>query len=344
MVILGVETSCDETAVAVLNGRAVTHLLSSQIDLHKKYGGIVPELACRRHIETIGPLFHELLTRASITPSQFNAIAVTVGPGLIGALLVGVSFAKSLSYALQIPLLAVHHLEGHLAAIFLEYPEVRFPAVALVVSGGHTELYRIPEEGVYQLMGKTRDDAAGEALDKGARMLGYDYPGGPVIDRLAQKGNAERFRFPIPAVEGLDFSFSGLKTALMRTVSGLKDQNDWSSLHPDIAASYQKAIVESLIRKTLSALKQVQAKSMLLVGGVAANSLLRRRMKEEAERVGVAVYIPSPEYCTDNAAMIAMAGRSHFERHDFAPLDISPQPHLELLSAPSERARPVEAT
>lgn len=329
MVILGIETSCDETAVAVLNDKEVVHRISSQIELHKAYGGIVPELACRRHMAVVGPLVNELLRTACCPLSQIDAVAVTVGPGLIGALLVGVSFAKSLAYALRVPLLPVHHLEGHIAAVFLEHTPRIYPAVALVVSGGHTNLYKVNAPGSYQLLGKTRDDAAGEAFDKGARMLGLEYPGGPMIDRLAKEGDLKRFPFRLPLPEGLDFSFSGLKTALMRTISQQGDTKTTSFIH-DIAASYQKAIVASLIQKSLAAVKQVQAKSMILVGGVAANSELRRQMKEEAERQGLALYVPSPQYCTDNAAMIAMAGLFHFERQYFAPLDINPNPHLNL--------------
>ncbi|MBI3358392.1 MAG: tRNA (adenosine(37)-N6)-threonylcarbamoyltransferase complex transferase subunit TsaD [Nitrospirae bacterium] len=330
--ILGIETSCDETAVAVINASRVTNLLSSQIDLHKPYGGIVPELACRRHIEAIGPLLNELLRRAGCALTQLDAVAVTVGPGLIGALLVGVSFAKSLSYALHIPLLAIHHLEGHISSVFLEQEDISFPAIALVVSGGHTNLYKMPKRGEYYLLGKTLDDAAGEALDKGARLLGYEYPGGPVIDRLAKQGNPI-YPFTIPhRAGGLNFSFSGVKTALRQMLQQENIKKDLPSFHADIAASYQKAIIESLVLKSLLALRQNNANSMILVGGVAANSLLRRRMQEEGERAGFSVYMPSPHYCTDNAAMIAMAGLSHLERGVFAPLDISPHPALELAS------------
>ena len=359
LVILGIETSCDETAVAVLSASAtpngplpqvslrasgvaetspisssmwqpnVVQIISSQINLHKQYGGIVPELACRRHMEVVGPLVNELLRKADCDLSEVDAVAVTVGPGLIGALLVGVSFAKALAYSLRIPLLPVHHLEGHIAAVYLEHTPPFYPVVALVVSGGHTNLYQVNAPGAYQLLGKTRDDAAGEAFDKGARMLGLAYPGGPVIDQLAKTGDPSRFPFALPLQEGLEFSFSGLKSALMRTLSR---QEDHKMILPDIAASYQRAIVESLVQKSFSALKQVKANGMILVGGVAANSELRRRMKEEAERHGVALYTPSIPYCTDNAAMIAMAGLFHFERQHFAPLDISPEPHLAVAS------------
>jgi N6-L-threonylcarbamoyladenine synthase len=334
LIILGIETSCDETAVAVLKGGEPTSLLSSQIDLHKQYGGIVPELACRRHIEAIGPLVSELLLRTECTPSQLDAVAVTSGPGLVGALLVGVSFAKGFSYALKIPLLSVHHLEGHISAVFLEHKTISFPAIALVVSGGHTSLYRMEGPGgPYRLLGKTLDDAAGEALDKGARGMGFPYPGGPIIDQLAKKGDPNRFPLPVPYRTGLNFSFSGLKTALMQLLTRLGEEAV-RSFSADIAASYQKAIVESLVHKTVSAIKQEQAKSLIVVGGVAANSLLRHRMKEESEAAGsFNLYLPSSHYCTDNAAMIAMAGLAHFEAGQFADRSLCPRPKWEL-SAP----------
>lgn len=337
MVILGIETSCDETAVAVSqDGRIIlSDLLSSQIDLHRKYGGVVPELACRRHIEVIGLLVREAIEKSGRSYEQLNAIAVTVGPGLVGALLVGVSIAKSLAYSLKIPLLGVHHLEGHISAAFIEHDNIAFPSVALVVSGGHTNLYYMPQKGRYRLLGKTIDDAAGEILDKGARMLGYSYPGGPVIDRLAQKGDPERFLFPRPyrSSSNLDFSFSGLKTSLMHTLSKIgKPPEDYISSHPDIAAGYQSAIVDTLVEKTFSAVKRENAKSVLLVGGVAANSLLRKQFALAGEHLGVAVYIPSARLCTDNGAMIAMAGRFRLAENHFASLDLNPSPNLELMN------------
>lgn len=336
MVIMGIETSCDETAVAVLqNGKDVlADLVSSQVDLHKKYGGVVPELACRRHIEVIGPLVQEAVEKSGWPLSQLDAISVTVGPGLIGALLVGVSFGKSLSYALKIPLLPVHHLEGHIAAAFIEHPRVVFPAVALVVSGGHTNLYHLSQKGHYRLLGKTIDDAAGEALDKGARMLGLGYPGGPVIDRLAEKGDPDKIPFPRPYrfSGNYDFSFSGLKTALMQVVSRNGRDLGWDdSCYSDVAAGYQTAIVECLVEKTALAVEKEKAKGIILVGGVAANTLLRRRIKEAGGRLGVETYIPSARYCTDNGAMIAMAGVLHYERGHFAPIDVSPDPNIELI-------------
>jgi len=256
-----------------------------------------------------------------------------VGPGLIGALLVGVSFAKSLAYALGKPLLPVHHLAGHISAAFIEHQDVQFPALALVVSGGHTNLYHMSQRGHYRLIGRTVDDAAGEALDKGARMLGLGYPGGPIIDRLAKKGDPSRYPFPIPYQSSShnDFSFSGLKTALKRRLYTIeetkkKDQKFIS----DIAAGFQQAVVGSLVEKTLSAAQKANVRGIILSGGVASNSLLRSRIKEEAAGYGMETSIPLPRYCTDNGAMIAMAGVPHFEQRDFAPLNLSPDPNLEL--------------
>lgn len=338
MLILSIETSCDETAVAVLeNGKdLLADLVSSQVDLHKRYGGVVPELACRRHIEVIDPLVREALDKSERTFQDLNAIAVTVGPGLIGALLVGVSLAKALSYALKIPLLPVHHLEGHIASAFIEHTDIHFPSVALVVSGGHTNLYYLSKVGEYRLLGKTIDDAAGEVLDKGARMLGYGYPGGPIIDRLARRGDPEKIPFPkpYPSSTHYDFSFSGLKTSLMQTLSRLNPGKD-SAIYPDIAAGYQMAIVNSLVEKTFSAVEKEKAKSVMLVGGVAANSLLRKKIVECAKYLGIPSYIPSVRYCTDNGAMIAMAGMIRFEKGIIAPIDLSPQPNLELVETPA---------
>lgn len=335
MIILAIESSCDETALAVLkDGKTIlSDLLSSQVDLHEKYGGVVPELACRRHIEVIGPLFKETLEKSGVPLGAVDAIAVTAGPGLVGALLVGVSFAKSLSYALGIPLLAVHHLAGHINAAFIEHPDIPFPAVALVVSGGHTNLYAMARRGSYRLIGKTIDDAAGEALDKGARMLGFGYPGGPVIDRLAQKGEIERFDFPRPyrSKNHCDFSFSGLKTALRQKLLKLDpDFMHSPQFQADISAGYQSAIVESLVEKTFQALAKEKASAVILSGGVAANSLLRKRMREEGDKRGHPVYIPSPQYCTDNAAMIAMAGAEQYVKGRFASNNLNPDPNLPL--------------
>ncbi|MBN4054478.1 tRNA (adenosine(37)-N6)-threonylcarbamoyltransferase complex transferase subunit TsaD [Nitrospira defluvii] len=336
MIIVGIETSCDETAVAVLkNDRTIlSDLLSSQIDLHEKYGGIVPELACRRHIEVIGALFNEALDRSGLLLNQIDAIAVTVGPGLIGALLVGVSFAKSLAYSLGIPFFPVHHLEGHINAVFIEHPDIEFPVVALVVSGGHTNLYYMPKQGEYRLLGKTVDDAAGEALDKGARMLGYGYPGGPIIDRLAKKGDPMKIPFPIPmrSKDHYDFSFSGLKTALRQKLTKYDalSRSD-QSFQADLAAGYQFAVVESLIEKTFLAVEREKACGLIVCGGVAANSLLRLRIKEESIRREIPFFIPSPRFCTDNGAMIAMVGILNHRKGNSSLLELNPNPNLQLI-------------
>jgi len=304
--ILGIETSCDETAVAVLEDGHIVRadLIASQVDLHQKYGGVVPEIASRRHIETIGPLVLSALAVADCAAESLDAVAVTTQPGLIGALLVGACFARSFAYALQIPVIPIHHIEGHIAAVFLEHPAIVFPAIALVASGGHTDLYRLDPTGEYHILGRTTDDAAGEAFDKGARLLGLGYPGGPAIDRAAAAGDPKRIRFPRPrTAKEDDFSFSGLKSALARRLA-LAEEKDALA---DLAASYQAAIVDVLVEKTVRAAVRERARAILLVGGVAANRLLRRRIGEEGARLGLATYIPAPRYCTDNAVMIAMA-------------------------------------
>lgn len=335
MIILSIESSCDETAVAILkDGHTIlADLLSSQIDLHQAYGGVVPELACRRHIETIGPLLNEALAKAEITLSAVDAIAVTAGPGLIGALLVGVSFAKALAYALDKPLLPVNHLEGHISAVFIEHPDIVFPAVALVVSGGHTNLYMMEKRGSHHLIGQTVDDAAGEALDKGARMLGLGYPGGPIIDRLATLGDVKKYPFtrPYRSREHTNFSFSGLKTALRQRLEKVPAaEKEMPDFQADMAAGFQEAIVGSLVEKTLLAAKKEKVNSIIVCGGVASNSLLRQRIKKEVLKCGLASYIPSARYCTDNGVMIAMAGLTQYENKCFAPLNLSPSPSLAL--------------
>jgi len=335
LIILSIESSCDETAIAILkDGRTIlADLLSSQVSLHQRYGGVVPELACRRHIETIGPLFNEALKVSGVKLSEVDAIAVTAGPGLIGALLVGVSFAKALAYALNIPLLPVHHLEGHISAAFIEHPEITFPAVALVVSGGHTNLYAMDQRGTHRQIGRTVDDAAGEAFDKGARMLGLGYPGGPIIDRLAKKGDPEKYPFPRPyrSSEHTDFSFSGLKTALRQRLEKIPPaKREDPGFQSDMSAGFQEAIVGSLVEKTFLAAQKEKVESIIVCGGVASNSLLRACIEREASQRGMAIYIPSPRYCTDNGAMIAMAGLTQYERKVVAPLDLNPSPNLQL--------------
>ncbi len=311
LLILGIESSCDETAVAVVedNREVRGEQVASQTDLHAAYGGVVPEVASRGHIEAIGPLVRQVLQRAHCPASQLDAVAVTTAPGLIGALLVGLCFAESFAYALGIPALPVNHLEGHIAAVFLEHPNVTFPAIALVVSGGHTSLYHLTGWGENRLIGKTLDDAAGEAFDKGARMLGLGYPGGPIIDRMAEEGDPERVRFPRPRCADIaSFSFSGLKTALKLKVAEQKE-----TAH-DLAAGFRAAIVDCLVTQTVAVALREKVKSILVVGGVSANRLLRRRMDEEGVRLGLAVHIPSPRYCTDNAVMIALAAGLQIDR------------------------------
>ena len=331
--VLGIETSCDETSAAVVeDGKKVfSNIISSQIDIHNKYGGVVPELACRRHIEIINPIVAEALDKASVKFSDINAIAVTNGPGLIGALLVGASFGKALAYSLNIPLIAVNHLEAHIFAIGLEISELPFPFVCLLVSGGHTSLYLVKDYGKYEELGRTHDDAAGEAYDKVAKMLNLGYPGGPVIDKLALKGNPNAFNFPRALKDSLDFSFSGLKTAVMECVKGMKgtglvEKTNFS----DVSASFQQAVVDVLVSKAVRASKEKGSKHIVIAGGVAANSQLRRDLKEKAAKEGLEVYIPSHIYCTDNAAMIAGIGYQKFIKGRIADLDLNPKADLSL--------------
>lgn len=340
--ILGLETSCDETAAAVVlsNGEIASSVLSSQHEVHARYGGVVPELAARRHIETVEVVVSEAMRQAKIQWADLDGVAVTRGPGLAGALLVGVSFGKALAYAQQIPLLGVNHLEGHLAAAWLERPDFPMPCVALVVSGGHTHLYLVEASGTYRLLGQTLDDAAGEAFDKAAKMLGLGYPGGPEIDRLARVGDPTAVRFPRPYLKrgGLDFSFSGIKTALLYYLRDLERAGQRPAV-ADIAAGFQEAIVEVLVEKCFRAVRECHVKALAVVGGVSANSRLRTLLSERAAVAGVQLAIPRPAYCTDNAAMIAAAGRWAYLQGRFESWALEANPELSL---PAGDSGPIE--
>jgi N6-L-threonylcarbamoyladenine synthase len=329
MLTLGIETSCDETAAAVLKDTAVlSSVVSSQVQVHEKYGGVVPELASREHLKNLMPVVREALGQARVSLEDIDLVAVTYTPGLIGALLVGVSAAKAIAYARNIPFIGVHHGEGHILAAQIEYPDIGFPYVALLASGGHTALYHVKEFGSYRMLGQTRDDAAGEAYDKVAKLLDLPYPGGPVIDWLAQEGNSEAIKFPRGQREGFDFSFSGLKTAVRTHVALFKSKDagfDPKLSIRDVAASFQAAVVDSLVDKTVRAAVETGVNRIVVAGGVAANSFLRKRMKEEAEAKGLTLYLPGMQLCIDNAAMIALAGYFHFQRGERSRLDLNPR-------------------
>lgn len=336
--ILGIETSCDETAAAVVrDGRQVlSNIISSQAELHRHYGGVVPEIASRRHVELILPVVDQALQTAGVNLSDLQAVAVTAGPGLVGALLVGVSAAKGLAWAAGLPLVGVNHLEGHIYANFLAEEQPELPALCLVVSGGHTDLIYLPEHGSPHILGRTRDDAAGEAFDKGARTLGLGYPGGPAIDALARGGDPAAFAFPRARLgdDSLDFSFSGLKTALLLEVEARRRAGDLADRLPDLAAAYQEAIVSVLVDKALRAVREYQVKCLLLAGGVAANSALRRQMQVAAGRAGIPLFYPPPILCTDNAAMIACAAHYYLLAGQVAGWDLNAFPSLPLGKRP----------
>lgn len=318
--ILAIETSCDDTGAAVIkNGREIlSNVVSSQVSVHQKYGGVVPELASRKHVEAIVPIVTEALEMAGVTLDEIDGIAVTQGPGLVGSLLVGLSFAKSLAFATGIPFVGVNHIEAHLSAIYLEKRPPRFPYIGLVVSGGHTALFRVDGFGKYKRLGQTRDDAAGEAFDKVAKLLGLGYPGGPVIDELSRMGNPKAIRFPRASLgkDSFDFSFSGLKTAVVNFVKthpappGGYPQD----LVRDIVASFQEAVVEVLVQKTLYATKSLGVKRIVLSGGVSANQRLREEIRRKAAEMKLKVYLPSPSFCTDNAAMVGVIGYEYLKR------------------------------
>ncbi|MBW2680664.1 MAG: tRNA (adenosine(37)-N6)-threonylcarbamoyltransferase complex transferase subunit TsaD [Deltaproteobacteria bacterium] len=310
MIILGIETSCDETAAAVVvDGiQTLSSVVSSQIDIHHPYGGVVPELASRKHMEAIVPVVTEALAASGMDSKQLDAIAVTQGPGLVGALLVGFCFAKSFAFALDIPWVGVNHLEGHINSLFLEENPPPFPFVALLASGGHTSIYYVTSHTGFEVVGQTRDDAAGEAFDKVAKMLGLGYPGGGVIDRLATQGDPEKIVFPRPFLDKstFDFSFSGLKTAVRRYIE--KNMDVYQEQIPDIAAGFQESVVDVLSFKVVHAALMKGCEHIAIVGGVAANNRLRERVRHEADLKGLTVHVPSIDLCSDNAAMIAATG------------------------------------
>ena len=334
MRVLGIETSCDETAIAVVEDRFTlrANLVASQVDLHRRFGGVVPEVAARAHVETLNPLLEQTLEEAGgLRFSDFDGVAVTRGPGLVGALIVGLSAAKALALATGTAFIAVNHLEGHIYANFLEHGPPEPPYVCLVVSGGHTMLVHMPEEHRYELLGQTLDDAAGEAFDKVARYIGLEYPGGPALDKAARNGNPDAVRFPRAMEDSgdLDFSMSGLKTAVVRHVK----QERAAGREPDVddlAASFQEAIVDVQVSKTIQAARERRVGTVLLGGGVVANTRLRERMTAAGEEAGIRVLYPSMALCTDNAAMIAAAGASRLERGERSSLGVGADPGLEL--------------
>jgi len=331
--ILAIESSCDETAAAVVkNGRTVlSNVISSQIALHTLYGGVVPEIASRKHIEKINQVIEEALAEADMKLEQMDAIGVTYGPGLVGALLVGVAEAKAISYATGIPLVGVHHIEGHVSANYIEHPELEPPFLCLIVSGGHTHLVIVKEYGEYEIIGRTHDDAAGEAYDKVARAIGLGYPGGPKIDKLAKEGNPEAIAFPRAQVEGCpyDFSFSGLKSAVLNYLHHAEQVGEEIN-RADVAASFQAAVVDVLVDKTLQAAKEYGIDKVALAGGVASNSALRAGMEAACKKAGKKLYFPSPIFCTDNAAMIGAAAYYEYKKGVRHGLDLNAVPNLKI--------------
>lgn len=331
--ILAIESSCDETAAAVVkNGREVlSNVISSQIDLHTLYGGVVPEIASRKHIEAIDGVICKALQLAGVTLQEIDAIGVTYGPGLVGALLVGLAEAKAIAFAIQKPLIGVHHIEGHICANYIENKDFKPPYMALVVSGGHSHLVYVSDYGKYEILGKTRDDAAGEAYDKVARVIGMGYPGGPKIDAAAKKGNADAVKFPRIFLEedSYDFSFSGLKSAVLNYVNKQRMMGV-EIVAEDIAASFQQSVVEVLVAKTIKAAKDKGVTKIALAGGVASNSALRERMKGACDAEGFTISIPSPILCTDNAAMIGCAAYYEYLAGVRDGLDLNAIPNLRL--------------
>lgn len=333
VLILAIESSCDETAAAVVkNGRTVlSNIINSQIDIHTLYGGVVPEIASRRHIENINPVVETALKEAGVTLDDITAVAVTYGPGLVGALLVGVAEAKAIAFAKKKPLVGVHHIEGHISANYIEHKELEPPFAALVVSGGHTHLVMVEDYGKYEIIGRTRDDAAGEAFDKVARAVGLGYPGGPKIDKLAKEGNPYAIDFPRAHIEDApyDFSFSGIKSAVLNYLNSCEMKGEEVN-RADLVASFQNAVVEALVTRTMKLVDEMKLKKLVVAGGVASNSALRASLQESCDKRNVKFYSPSPKLCTDNAAMIGAAGYYEYingVRHGY---DLNAVPNLKL--------------
>jgi N6-L-threonylcarbamoyladenine synthase len=350
MLILGIETSCDETAAAVVEEgvRVHSNVVASQISIHRPYGGVVPELASREHLDKIEGVVDESLKSAGITTADLDGIAVTQGPGLVGSLLVGINFAKGIALAANKPLIGVNHIEGHVYSVAFEFPSPQYPALALVVSGGHTNLFLIPEPEKYKLLARTRDDAAGEAFDKVSKLIGLGYPGGPIIDRFSQRGDKRAIVFPLAEIKDqehqLDFSFSGLKTAVLRYVrenqiAQVTDPENPAVQIYDLCASFQNAVVRALVRSLRRAAEEWKPKTLILAGGVACNSELRLTVNQLAADLHLPVYIPSPIFTTDNAAMIAAAGHPKLLRGIHAPPDMSADVNLRLQNIDLENTR-----
>lgn len=331
--ILGIETSCDETSAAIaVNGRTVlSNVISSQVDLHGKFGGVVPEIASRKHVELILPVINQALEEASLSFENLDAVGVTYGPGLVGALLVGLSAAKGIAYVLNKPLIGVHHIEGHIAANYLENPQLEPPFICLVASGGHSHIVYVKDFDKFEIMGQSRDDAAGEAFDKIARAVGLGYPGGPLIDKAATKGNSTAVDFPrVYFSDGsLDFSFSGLKTAVLNYLNNM-EQKGGEIVIEDLCASFQQAVTDVLVRNTIQAALIKKSSIIVMAGGVASNSVLRSSMKEAAGKHGIGVFYPKPVLCTDNAAMIAAAAYFEYISGNIADFSLNAVPGLKL--------------
>lgn len=333
ILILAIETSCDETAASVVkNGfEPLSNIVASQIDWHRKYGGVVPEIASRKHLEFINPVIEEALKKAGISFQDLDAVAATYGPGLVGGLLVGLSAAKALAYVLDKPFISVNHIAGHIYANFISNREIEPPVVCLTISGGHTDLLYFEELGGYEILGRTRDDAAGEAFDKTARVLGLGYPGGPAIEKISKQGNPRAIDFPRPFIneDGYDFSFSGLKTAVINYLHNKKQKGEKVNT-ADVAASFQQAVIDILVARILKAVADYPTRSVILSGGVAANKTLRQQLAERLKEEGLPLYTPELSLCTDNAAMIGSVAYFKYLKGDFSPLSLNARANLRL--------------